>query len=118
MMIWHPGMSAFCEVANDLRVFSPCSEAPVDMTGDLSSVEVMEKEDAVFTCELSKPAPVTWQINGKVRVHRTLVHACTFDWVRCQADHLLGCSNDVLKFGEVQPCFAVGNVLMTMASHF
>ena len=36
------------------------------MTGDLSSVEVMEKEDARFTCELSKPGQeVTWQVKGK-----------------------------------------------------
>ena len=36
------------------------------MTGDLSSVEVMEKEDATFVCELSKPKQeVTWQIKGK-----------------------------------------------------
>ena len=38
----------------------------MDMTGDLSSVEVMEKEDATFVCELSKPKQdVTWQIKGK-----------------------------------------------------
>lgn len=42
------------------------TEAPVDITGDLSSVEVMEKDDATFTCELSKPGQkVTWQVSGK-----------------------------------------------------
>ena len=36
------------------------------MTGDLSSVEVMEKEDATFVCELSKTKQdVIWQINDK-----------------------------------------------------
>ena len=49
------------------ELFGICvTEAPVDMTGDLTSVEVMEKEDAIFVCELSKPKQeVTWQIKGK-----------------------------------------------------
>ena len=41
-------------------------EAPIDMTLDRSSVEVMEKEDATFVCELSKPdLDVIWMVNGK-----------------------------------------------------
>ena len=42
------------------------SESPIDITKDLSSVEVVEKQDATFTCELSKAGQkVTWLIDGK-----------------------------------------------------
>ena len=41
-------------------------ELPVEFTVDLSSVEVFEKEDATFTCELSKAdIQVTWLVKGK-----------------------------------------------------
>lgn len=41
------------------------SESPIDITKDLSSVEVVETQDATFSCELSKAGQeVTWFING------------------------------------------------------
>ena len=41
-------------------------ELPIDITKDLASQEVFEKEDATFTCELSKPnQPVDWYIGTK-----------------------------------------------------
>ena len=42
------------------------TEGPIDFTTDLKSVEVLEGEDATFTCEVSKPnQEATWMIDGQ-----------------------------------------------------
>ena len=53
-------------VPNTYKRYLYLSDSPIDITQDLSSVEVVEKQDATFTCELSKAGQeVTWMINGQ-----------------------------------------------------
>ena len=63
-------MCGNCRVSNPTtihyKINITISELPIEFIKQLSNQEVEETEDAVFTCQLSKPnQEVTWKINGK-----------------------------------------------------